>query len=198
MRSLRLHTLLIERDPMKQILLTGLMATLFGLSFVRADDPATKTEPNTEKKPEVVKATFLVTGLHCPPCTRTVENSLRNIKGVKSAKVDWNTKNARVEFDEQVIPAQRLSLRIAETPHMMGGNMQYGGWLALKVADVKDKDDATWDRLKEALGKVPGVKQVTLYKAQSGVGVRFDAKGDLTSQKLIAALADAGFQLSNY
>ena len=49
----------------------------------------------------LVKATYSVTGLHCPPCTRTVESSLMKVKGVKSFKVDWQTKSAKVEFDEK-------------------------------------------------------------------------------------------------
>ena len=144
------------------------------------------------------KSTFLITGLHCPPCAQTVEASLRSIKGVKSAKVDWKTKNARVEFDEKVIPAQQLSNRIATTSHMMGGDMKYSGWLALEVAELKESDDVEWDRLKDALGKVEGVRQVLAYKATSGVGVRFAPKGELTSLKLIAAMTDAGFKVANY
>jgi periplasmic mercuric ion binding protein len=55
------------------------------------------------------KATFLVTGLHCPPCTSTVQSSLSRVKGVKSVTVNWNTKNAKIEFDEGVLPAQSLA-----------------------------------------------------------------------------------------
>ncbi len=174
------------------------LATLVGLSFAHSDEPPTKSESAVGKKQEVVKATFLITGLHCPPCTRTVEESLRSVKGVKSAKVDWNTKNAIIEFDEVIVPSQRLSQLIAETPHMMGGDMQYAGWLALKVPGMKDKDDAAWNSLKETLSKQPGVKQVAIYKAQSGVGIRLEAKGGLTSQKLIAALAEAGIKATHY
>ena len=47
-----------------------------------------------------VQATFLINGLHCPPCTATVESSLKHVKGVQSASVNWNTKNARITFDE--------------------------------------------------------------------------------------------------
>ena len=182
---------------MKQILLTCVMAVA-GMSFVPADEKATAPEQKTEQESEFVTSTFLITGLHCPPCAQTVEESLRGIKGVKSAKVDWKTKNARVEFDELLIPAQQLSNRIAATSHMMGGDMKYSGWLALEVADLKETDDAEWDRLKDALGKVEGVKQVVAYKAKSGVGVRFAPKGELTTVKLIAAVTDAGFKLSNY
>jgi len=183
---------------MKKILLTFLLAMRLGSNPLLADEPATKPKPKTEDQQEVVQITFLITGLHCPPCTRTVEDSLRTIQGVKSVKVDWKTKNAHVQLDEHLLSAQQLAKRIGGTRHMMGGNMQYGGWLALKVPDTKADDDAAWNRLKEALGKTPGVKQVALYKAQSGVGVRFDETGELTSQKLISALAEAGFRAENY
>src|SRR5262245_41393485 len=94
-----------------------------------ADDPAATPKPENA----ATKATFLVTGLHCPACTTTVESSLKGVKGVRSIKVDWKTKNARVEFDESVLSAQHLARQIAATPHMMGGNMHYAAWLALKI-----------------------------------------------------------------
>lgn len=169
-----------------------------GMSIVPADEKVTAPERKIEQETELVKSMFLITGLHCPPCAKTVEESLRSIKGVKSANVDWKTKNARIEFDEHTISAQQLSGKIATTAHMMGGDMKYSGWLALQVADLKESDNAEWDRLKDALGKVEGVKQVVVYKARSGVGVRFAAKGELTSMKLITAMTDSEFKLSNY
>ncbi len=54
------------------------------------------------------KATYSITGLHCPPCTRTVESSLKRVKGVRSAKLDWNSKTAKVEFDESALAHRRL------------------------------------------------------------------------------------------
>lgn len=183
---------------MKPFFLTCLLAMGWGLNPLLAEDPASKPKPQAEDPQEVVQMTFLITGLHCPPCTQTVEDSLRTVKGVKSVQVDWKTKNARVQLDEHLLSAQQLAKRIGGTRHMMGGDMQYGGWLALKVPEVKAEDEAAWNRLKDALGKTPGVKQVAVYKAQSGVGVRFDDKGDLTSQKLISALAEAGFRAENY
>src|SRR4051794_21539581 len=73
---------------------------------------------------EPTKATFLVTGLHCPPCTSTVQGSLSRVNGVKSVSVDWNTKSAKIAFDESVLPAQSLATAIERTPHMMGAGMR--------------------------------------------------------------------------
>ena len=148
-----------------------------------------------EPAKEPTKATFLITGLHCPPCTRTVEASLKATKGVKSVTVDWRTHNAKIEFDESQLPAQSLSRLISATPHMMGGGMQYGGWLALKAEGVKDQKTA--ETAKSALMKVPGVVKVVVYPAQESVGVQFDAKGKATSAQLVAALSDAGVKANN-
>ncbi|MCI0335253.1 MAG: cation transporter [Planctomycetes bacterium] len=165
--------------------LLGLVATTF------ADEP--HRAAGEEK--EATKAMFLITGLHCPPCTRTVESSLSDVKGIRSIKVDWRTKNARVEFDEAVLPAQKVAQLIAATPHMMGSNMHYGGWLGLKVPALKD--DATVKQVKEVLSKVKGVKQVATYPTKHSVGVAFAAKGDLTSAQLIEALTKAGIKAEN-
>jgi copper chaperone CopZ len=166
-------------------LLLALGATAFA-------DEAGKT---AAKEKATTKATFLITGLHCPPCTRTVESSLGHVKGLRSIKVDWKTKNARIEFVEALLPAQRVSQLIAGTPHMMGSNMHYGGWLALKVPDLKD--DATAKQVNEVLSKVKGVKQVATYPARHSVGVAFATKGDLTSAQLIDVLTEAGIKAEN-
>jgi copper chaperone CopZ len=156
---------------------------------------ADETRPSEEDRKVATKATFLVTGLHCSPCTRTVESSLSRVKGLRSIKVDWKTKNARIEFDEAVLPAQKVAQLIADTPHMMGSNMHYGGWLALKVPDLKD--DATAKQVMDVLSKVEGVKQVATYPKQHSIGIAFVSKGDLTSAQLIEALAKAGIKAEN-
>jgi copper chaperone CopZ len=138
----------------------------------------------------IVKANYVITGLHCPPCTKTVESSLQHAKGIRSIQVDWKTKNAHVEFDEAIVPAQKVARLIADTPHMMGRNMHYRGLLVLKVAEIKD--EATAKPVQEALRKVKGVEKVLAYPAQHSVEVQFATKGEVTTMQLIEALKTAG------
>lgn len=145
-----------------------------------------------EDRQKTVKATFLISGLHCPPCTTTVEDSIRKVKGVRSVKVDWKTKKARLEFDEAVLPAQHVAQFVTDTPHMMGANAHYGAWLLLKVPDVKD--EATAKQTKAIVNKVEGVQHVIAYPAEHTIGVEFPAKGEMTSQQLVSALAKAGIK----
>lgn len=144
----------------------------------------------------IMKATYLVTGLHCPPCTSTVEQTLRKTPGVKIAKVDWKSKNATIEFNEQTLSAQRLANTIAATSHMMGGGMKYEGLLILKISDWKDAQ--TGEKAKAALAKVPGVAQVSVYPTQQAVAVKFAESGSLKTDDLTKAVSDAGLKASSY
>ena len=153
--------------------------------YLQAEDPKSAYAPG------VIKGTFVIQGLHCPPCTRTVEAALAKTKGVQSAKVDWKTKNAWLTFDEGVISAQQVAQTIAGTPHMMGGGMHYKGTLALKVEGLKD--EGANKTAKDALSQVPGVSKVYIYPQQQSAVVEFADKGKTTSQQLIEALTKAGF-----
>ncbi len=148
--------------------------------------------PASDANAEPTKATYLMTGLHCPPCTRTVESSLAGVKGILAVKVDWKTKTALIEFDETVLPAQGISRLIAATPHMMGGKMHYGGWLALRAPEIKD--EATGRKAEEALRGVEGVKSAKAYPDRHSIAVFFSAKGDVMTRQLIESLNAAGFQ----
>lgn len=173
-----------------------LSAALVAAVFIWPTIVSSQQPETEEQSTPPTQATFLITGLHCPPCTRTVEASLRQIKGVRAVKVDWRTKNARIEFDEAVLPAQLLAQSIATTPHMMGGTLHYGGWLALKVPGITD--EASGQRAQEALSKVKGIKRVAVYPAQNSLGILFAPEGAVTSQQLIEALKEASFEASNY
>ena len=169
----------------QHLLMIGLFLAAFPWFVNAADAP-----------PAATKATFMVTGLHCPPCTKTVEGALAGIKGVNSIIVDWRTKSAKVEFDESILPAQLLALHFAATPHMMGGDMKYDGWLALKAPSVKDEANAK--KVKETLKVVEGIHQVAVYPAQGAIGVQFSAKGKLTTKEVIDRLAKAGVEAATY
>src|SRR5262245_15459111 len=77
----------------KSFALSG--ATLLAAASWAAIVPAQDTAKADAKKS--TSATYVMTGLHCPPCTQVVEKSLSAAPGVKSIKVDWETKNAKVE-----------------------------------------------------------------------------------------------------
>ena len=115
---------------------------------------------------------------------------------MKSVRVDWRTKNAKLEFDESQVAAQTISQLIQSTPHMMGGELQYGGWLALKVPALADEETAS--RVRETLGELEGVKNVKAYLRQKAIGIRFAEDGSLTTQQLVEELEKAGIKASTF
>jgi copper ion binding protein len=154
-------------------------------------DDATTSAPN-----EPTKATYMISGLHCPPCTKTVESSLKKVKGVRSVKVDWATKSAKVTFDESTLSAQQLAMAVAATPHMMGGGMSYGSWLALSVPGIKD--EASAKDAETTVGGMKGVAKVGASATRHTLSVQFAKDGNVSSRQLIDALEAAGFKASNY
>jgi copper chaperone CopZ len=173
---------------MKCMLLAA--SLLLTASSLFAEDPAAGTPV------AATKATFSISGLHCPPCTRTVESSLRRQKGVKAVKVDWATKSAKIEFDETVLPVQQLAAAVAATPHMMGGGLSYGSWLALSVPEIKD--DTSAKKAEMSVHDIKGVTSVGASATRHTLSVQFAKDGTVNSQQLIDALKAAGFKASNY
>ena len=178
--------------------MTKRLLPAFVVGLLTSVTPAFGQTPAAPSADEVepTTAAFLMTGLHCPPCTKTVESSLAGVKGILAITVDWKSKTAVVEFDETVLPAQGVSQLIAATPHMMGRSMHYGGWLALNVPEVND--EATGRDVEKALGAVEGVKSAKAYPAQRVVAVYFAPEGEVTTQQLIESLKTAGYEAELY
>jgi Cu+-exporting ATPase len=177
---------------MLSVVACAVILSIVGLiSAARAAD-----EPAKPDAPKTISATYMITGLHCPMCNQTVEKSLSKAPGVQSIKVDFNTKLAKINFDESKIPAEKVGQLIAATPHMMGPSMHYDGWLALKAPELKD--DAAAKIAKDVLGKVAGVKTVNAIPAQHLVEIQFAPEGKATSAQLIDALGQAGIKAENF
>ncbi len=148
------------------------------------------------EEPKFAEATFLVTGLHCPPCTRTVEASVAPLPGVQSIVVDWKTKTAKATFDPAVTSVWSIVERIAGTRHMMGGRLKYAAWLGLNVPELKDDKAAA--AIKRSLQGVEGVAAVSAYPKQHVVAVLFDGKTQVEVENLLRAIKEAGYEAQLY
>lgn len=118
---------------------------------------------------------------------------MNELEDVKSAQVNFQTKQAVVEFDESRITASEIAQEVAATPHMMGKDMQYGGALQLKADRLTSRDASA---LQGALKKVQGVSRVTTDTRSQTVGVEFAPKSEVTTADLIDAGKRAGYTLT--
>jgi len=62
----------------------------------------------------LVKATLTISGMHCGSCALAIEMILKEMQGVSSAKVSFNSKKAEVEFDQSKIKLDDLKKEIAK------------------------------------------------------------------------------------
>src|SRR6218665_169956 len=100
----------------KSLLTFGIASTLFIGCQDAAKKPASaNTETKTEKK-EVVAAvkpetaSFKIDGMTCSMgCAKTIETKLSNLDGVQKATVDFDKKEATVEFDATIQTPEKLT-----------------------------------------------------------------------------------------
>jgi P-type Cu+ transporter len=86
------------------ILFSGLLAILAPLSgFGQASTTASGTA-----KLQVTQCALKVSGMTCGGCAGMVEKSLLRLDGVTTARVDYKTGEAQVEFDSKKTTPQKI------------------------------------------------------------------------------------------
>lgn len=62
----------------------------------------------------MVKKIYNIEGMHCGACSTGIELFLGNTEGVKSAKVNYETKKGEVEYDEAKLKDEDIIKTIEE------------------------------------------------------------------------------------
>lgn len=62
----------------------------------------------------VKKQTFDIEGMHCGACSTGIQMYLSNTDGVRSVSVDYNSKKAEVEYEEEKIKEADIIKNIEE------------------------------------------------------------------------------------
>lgn len=124
----------------KSILTLGLASTLFIGCKDAANKPAVESANTNETKVEkkavaAVKpetASFKIDGMTCSMgCAKTIESKLSNMEGVQKATVDFDKKEATVEFDATVQTPETLKKVVEAT----------GDGETYKVSDIKTTEE---------------------------------------------------------
>lgn len=61
-----------------------------------------------------MQAKFNITGMHCESCAIDIQETLEASAGVHSAEVNYNGRQATVDFDENVIQTQTIIKKIQD------------------------------------------------------------------------------------
>ncbi len=120
----------------KSILTFGIIsALLVGCKDVGSKPTAAGTETKTEKKVVTVAkpetASFKIEGMTCSMgCAKTIESKLSQMDGVQKVTVDYDKKEANVEFDAAVLSPEKLTKAVEST----------GDGETYKVSEMKTKE----------------------------------------------------------
>ena len=57
----------------------------------------------------VIKKKFVVEGMHCGSCAVSTGMLLKTLKGVRSARADYDSKTAEVEYDDGVVDVAAMN-----------------------------------------------------------------------------------------
>ncbi|HEV8289448.1 MAG TPA: heavy metal-associated domain-containing protein [Candidatus Norongarragalinales archaeon] len=60
------------------------------------------------------KVSFNVKGMDCDGCARTITNVLSKMMGIKSAKVDYSSGRAEVEYNEKDVKESDIEKKIQQ------------------------------------------------------------------------------------
>ena len=90
---------------MKRKLLVSALAMLFGAAIGLATE---KTQSSDEANLQLTQCALKVSGMTCGGCASSAEARLTKIPGVKSARVDFDSAEARVEYDPKVTTAEKI------------------------------------------------------------------------------------------
>ena len=125
----------------KSLLTCGLASTLLLSCKDTASKPAStdakETVTTTTKAPAVAvkpeTASFKIDGMTCAiGCAKTIETKLSKMEGVQKATVDFDKKQATVDFDGSVLTPEKLVQAVEST----------GDGATYKVSNVKTANKA--------------------------------------------------------
>jgi copper chaperone CopZ len=105
----------------KSLLAFGLASTLLfsckdtaSKPITGSDETNTKKEVAVAEKPET--ASFKIDGMTCAMgCAKSIESKLSKMNGVQKATVDFDKKQATVEFDAAIITTEKLTKTVEST-----------------------------------------------------------------------------------
>lgn len=68
-----------------------------------------RSAPSAQSRPRAQVASFIVENMTCATCPIVVKKAMGGVKGVRSVKVDFDSKTAKVEFDPKVTNAAAIA-----------------------------------------------------------------------------------------
>jgi len=130
-----------------------------------------------------------IEGMTCASCAASIEKSLRKVKGVESATVNFATRTSEVTFDKNLTNEKELfDVIIKEGYTPIDTSLRS---VEFKVIGMGSEHCAAL--VKNALEKLEGVKEVETSYANSSANVKYDS-GKIRISDMKKAIDNAGYE----
>lgn len=135
------------------------------------------------------KTKIVIEGMTCASCAANIEKSLKKIKGVEKATVNFANKSGQVDFDEKLTNEKELFDVVTK-----------GGYTPVDMAlrDIEFKvvgmgSEHCAGIVKNALEKLEGIKEVETNYSNSSAKIKYN-QGSVKISDMKKAIDDAGYK----
>jgi P-type Cu+ transporter len=137
----------------------------------------------------VTKKTFNIEGMSCTSCAINIEKSLKKIRGVKDAKINFASKSAQVTFDEKKINQEKLFEDIVQNGYNpIDTSLRE---IEFKVLGMGSEHCA--GIVKKALEGLKGIKDVETNFANSYAKLKYE-QGTIKISDIKNTIKNAGYE----
>jgi len=147
-----------------------------------------KHEGTSQKNTE--KIFISISGMHCASCVLSIENALRNLKGVIDAKVNYASEKATVEYDPSIADVQAIEKVIEATGyHVIRPKKEDDNTLKLKIIGMDNLHCV--GVINGALNSLPGIISKELRVNEKAV-IRYDPS-KVTPKRIKDVINEQGY-----
>ncbi|MBI4141774.1 heavy metal translocating P-type ATPase, partial [Candidatus Woesearchaeota archaeon] len=137
----------------------------------------------------MMRKELCISGMHCASCANTIEKSLKKVKGVSSASVNFASEKATVEFDEKIISLSNIESAVEKAGYTVI-RKDGAGVLSLKIIGMDNPHCV--GTVDSALGTLSGIISKQLSVNEKAVIQYEPAK--ISVEKIKETIKSAGYE----
>jgi P-type Cu+ transporter len=137
-------------------------------------------------KKEMIK----ISGMSCAACAQRVQKAVAKIGGVAEASVNFATEKLTIEFDEQLVAIPEVKKAVEEAGYGVIEDLKYNS-VIIPIGGMTCA--ACSQRVEKAIGKLEGVRKVSVNLATEKAAIEYDS-GKIKLSAIKDCIVKIGYQ----
>ncbi|MFQ5474924.1 MAG: copper ion binding protein, partial [Candidatus Nanoarchaeia archaeon] len=140
--------------------------------------------------PKNEKVSIPITGMTCVSCAKTIESSIKNVKGVSDANINFAAEKALVEYDASIAKREDIEAAIEDAGYNVVKKPEGQAVLKLKVIGMDNPHCV--GIVGSALAKLDGIESKELLVTEKAT-IRYDPSV-ISIRKIKKQIRDVGYE----